>query len=139
MLLNGKQIGTINNSDGIMEINLDALISNIKAPSFGSLHFGPAPKVSYQPFSPYPFMIRDIAVFVPETVSTKEVEDIILSNGTILLLKHHLFDTFQKEGKISYAFRLIFQSFDKTLTDDEINEIMAKISSEMVEKGWQVR
>ena len=139
MLLNGKQIGTINNIDGIMEINLDALIPSVKIPSYESLYFGSAPKVSYQPFSPYPFMVRDIAVFVPESVDTKEVEDTILSNGTTLLLLHHLFDTFQKEGKISYAFRLIFQSYDKTLTEDEITQIMAKISSKMVEKGWQVR
>ena len=47
---------------------------------------------------------------------------------------------FEKEEKISYAFNLVFQSVDKTLTDTEINEIMEKITSKLnSQNGWQVR
>ena len=135
----GEQIGVINAIDGIMELNLDALIPHIKTPSYESLNFGPAAKVVYKSFSVYPFITRDIAVFVPDSVNTEDVENIITSNGTELLLKHKLFDTFKKDGKTSYAFRMIFQSFERTLTDEEINKIMETISSDMKGNGWEVR
>ena len=51
-----------------------------------------------------------------------------------------LFDEFKKGNQISYAFRLVFQSYDCTLTDAETNEIMTKITNKIKEKkGWQVR
>lgn len=139
LLIKGKPAGTINNIDGIMELDLDMLIPHLETPSYESLRFGMAAPVRYQPFSAYPFMVRDIAVFVPESVSPEEVLGVIAENGTSLLLKYKLFDTFKKEGKISYAYRMIFQSFEKTLTDEEINKIMEAISSKMKEKGWEVR
>jgi len=58
-----------------------------------------------------------------------------------------LFDEFKKpaspaggDGKISYAFRLVFQSYDRTLTDQEVNSILTKITEKITEKkDWQVR
>ena len=51
-----------------------------------------------------------------------------------------LFDEFKKGDKISYAFRLVFQSFDRTLTDTEVNDIMNKITNKIKENDdWQVR
>lgn len=127
--------------DAVVEINFDSHISSLPEPKdIVDLNFKILPEnLKYKPFSVYPFMVRDIAVFVSETVSSEEVLGIITDNATTLLVRHTLFDTFQKDGKISYAFRLIFQSYDRTLTDEEINEIMAKISSKMVEKGFEVR
>jgi phenylalanyl-tRNA synthetase beta subunit len=50
-----------------------------------------------------------------------------------------LVDSFKKENRISYAFRLIFQSFDRTLTDEEINSIMSKITEKISKMGFEVR
>ena len=62
------------------------------------------------------------------------------SDALNLLKRHSLFDTFKKDGKTSYAFRLVFQSYEKTLTDDEINIIMAKISHKIKENSrWELR
>jgi len=142
MLLKGKQIGIINTIEGVLELDLDALISAITTvgiPLYESIGFGPSPKFFYKSFSTYPFIVRDIAIFVPDSVKSDEIESIITSNGTALLLKHKLFDTFQKDGKTSYAFRMIFQSFERTLTDDEINTTMAVIADKMKGKSWEVR
>jgi phenylalanyl-tRNA synthetase beta subunit len=52
------------------------------------------------------------------------------------------FDEFvnQKLGKKSLAFRLIFQSFEKTLTDAEVNAQMEHIYSKLKShEGWQIR
>ena len=51
---------------------------------------------------------------------------------------------FKKGDQVSYAFRLVFQSYERTLTDGEVNEIMTKITNKIKDKktnsiGWQVR
>ena len=92
-------------------------------------------------WSLFPFISRDVAVWVPEGVTSAEVEKVIKENmGEMVVKGPKLFDEFKKDGKISYAFRLVFQSFDRTLTDQEINQIMTKITNKIKEKNaWQVR
>ena len=52
-------------------------------------------------------------------------------------------ETKNKEGepvKTSYALRLVFQSDERTLTDDEVTQIMQNITTEMNGmEGWEVR
>ena len=88
----------------------------------------------------YPFIARDLAVWVPEGTKSSDVEKIIKENmGDMVIRGPELFDEFKKDGKVSYAFRTVFQSYERTLTDAEINEIMAKISDKLKECGWEVR
>lgn len=95
----------------------------------------------FKMWSLFPFIARDIAVWVPENISREDVENIIKKDmGNMVIRGPELFDEFKKDGKISYAFRLVFQSYDRTLTDAEINEIMTKITNKIKDKnGWQVR
>jgi phenylalanyl-tRNA synthetase beta subunit len=74
-----------------------------------------------------------------ESVWEKIATTLNNSGANDLLVRHSLFDTFKKDGRISYAFRLIFQSMEKTLTDTEINAIMEKIGSDIKATGWEVR
>jgi phenylalanyl-tRNA synthetase beta subunit len=92
-------------------------------------------------WSLFPFIARDVAVWVPESVESHKVYKVIKDNAGELLVKGpDLFDEFSKDDKKSYAFRLVFQSYDRTLTDAEVNEIMNKISDKIKEnKDWQVR
>lgn len=95
----------------------------------------------FKMWSLFPFIMRDIAVWVPNEVAGSEVLKIIKENiGDLLIKEPELFDEFKKDDKTSYAFRLIFQSYDRTLTDMEINEIMIKITNKIKNNdGWQVR
>lgn len=94
----------------------------------------------FEPISIYPFVVRDIAVWIPEETEREELLGVIKENAGDLLIKEpKLIDEYKKEGKVSLAHRLVFQSFEKTLTDKEVNEFMEKISSEIEKKGWQVR
>jgi phenylalanyl-tRNA synthetase beta subunit len=99
----------------------------------------------YKKISPYPFMIRDVAVFTPEGTSAEEVLEIINKEGGDLMIKNRLFDVFTKtfedgSKKTSYAYRIIFQSYEKTLSDTEVNTIMERITNKMnTNKGWLVR
>ena len=99
----------------------------------------------FKMWSLFPFISRDIAVWVSEDVKSGDVEKIIKENmGDMVIRGPELFDKFKKNGKISYAFRLVFQSYDRTLTDAEVNDFMTKITNKIKDKetngiGWQVR
>ena len=96
--------------------------------------------MKFKMWSLFPFIARDIAVWVPENIESEEVEKIIKENaGDVVVRGPELFDEFKKEGQISYAFRLVFQSFESTLTDQEINDVMTKVSDKLKERDWQVR
>lgn len=91
-------------------------------------------------WSLYPFITRDIALWADESVESAQVLEIIKENaGELLAREPRLFDTFKKEGKISYGFRLVFQSKDKTLTDEEVSIPMAKITEKLVSNGFVIR
>ncbi|MCX6752239.1 MAG: phenylalanine--tRNA ligase subunit beta [Candidatus Nomurabacteria bacterium] len=98
-------------------------------------------ETKFKMWSLFPFIARDVAVWVPENVKSTEVAQIIKENmGEMVVRGPELFDEFKKDGKTSYAFRLVFQSYDRTLTDAEVNEIMTKITDKIKENvGWQVR
>lgn len=93
----------------------------------------------YQPFSKYPYIVRDIAIWVPNTTEPVEVQKTITQEAGGLLVRAQLFDRFEKEGRVSLAYRLIFQSFDRTLVEEEVNKIMAQISTILASAGFEIR
>lgn len=149
IVLNNKQIGEINRVDGVMELDIEKIIEALPevTPEMSqTLALPPLSATTYRKISPYPFMVRDIAVFIPgEEGHENEAIDMIKRNGTDLLVRVDLFDTFtkRKEGepvRTSYAFRMIYQAVDRTLVDEEINSIMQKITDDMNSReDWQVR
>jgi phenylalanyl-tRNA synthetase beta chain len=95
--------------------------------------------IRYQSFSRYPYIVRDIALWVPVDTTEELVLEIIQKDAGDLLVKVSLFDRFEKADKLSLAFRLIFQSFDRTLVDAEVNTSMQQITEKVTASGWQVR
>lgn len=93
----------------------------------------------YEPYSKYPFIVRDVALWVPEGTRADDVLATVRASAGDLLVRSSLFDEFAKDGRISYAFRLVFQSFDKTLTDQEANERMESVGTALREKGYEIR
>ncbi|MDO8481762.1 MAG: hypothetical protein Q7S75_01610 [bacterium] len=94
---------------------------------------------AYKPFSVYPFIVRDIALWVSVGTQPEEVLKLIREYSGELLVRSELFDRFEKDGRVSLAFRLIFQSFDNTLTDGDANERMESIYTGVKTRGWEVR
>jgi phenylalanyl-tRNA synthetase beta chain len=126
--------------NGIVEIDLDAFVAALPEPKSYTWLEQPKTTPRYKRPSAYPFVLRDIAVWVPEDVSTDDIIAIITEKAGELLVEHRLFDEYHKDGRISYAFRLVFQSKEKTLTDDEVGLIMWQITAVLQEReGWEVR
>lgn len=94
----------------------------------------------FRPFSAYPFALRDVAVWSPAGTEESEVANAILSQAGELLARLDLFDRFEKDGRVSHAFRLVFESSEKTLSDTELNPIMEAVTKALnANEGWQVR
>ncbi|MGB4076772.1 MAG: phenylalanine--tRNA ligase subunit beta [Minisyncoccia bacterium] len=94
----------------------------------------------FHPFPSYPFALRDIAVWTPQGTEETEVANAISGAAGELLARLDLFDRFEKDGHISYAFRLVFESFEKTLSDVDLNPRMERITDALNSKeGWEVR
>ncbi len=150
----GYKGGTVSDSkDDVVEINLDVLIEKLPQPKDFDISKSNLYDISYKSYSVYPFVLRDIAVFVPENTKSGEVLDTIKNSAGGLLVNSMLFDEFipstdstgslqagsGQEKKKSYAFRLVFQSMEKTLSDDEVNVIMEKVNTAITAKSWEVR
>lgn len=123
---------------GIAEINFSEVINKLPAPTeYKEVEKGE--DVTYQPFSTYPFVSRDIAMWTEGDVSAEEVEQVLNEHTGDLRVRTTLFDEFSKDGKTSFAFRLVFQSKDRTLTDDEVNKVMESVYESVKKQGWEVR
>ena len=83
------------------------------------------------PISQFPSILEDIAVVVDEKTTADEVLEVIKQAGGKMLVGVQLFDIFRGEqlgaGKKSLAYNLVYQSAEKTLTDNDAASIRKKI------------
>ena len=98
----------------------------------------------YEAPSPYPEVIRDIAVLVSIKTLADEVIQKIHFIGGKIIRDVEIFDIFQgpplPEEKKNLAFRIIYQAKDRNLTSKEINKIQEKITKSLEKNSqWQVR
>ena len=124
-----------------LHLDLKDIIEQLpEVSSYEELEIAGTDAVLYKPFSQYPFVVRDIAVWVPESTEPNDLVNTMKSNaGNLLVREPWLIDEYKKENRISYAYRLVFQSSEKTLTDEEVLEIMKNVESAISRKNWEVR
>jgi hypothetical protein len=123
---------------GIVEMNLSSLLTQLPDPKgYETVVMGE--EITYKPFSVYQHMSRDIAMWVEEGITAEKVETVLNENAGEWRVRTTQFDEFTKDGKTSLAFRLIFQSSDKTLTDEEVNGVMESVYQAVEKEGWETR
>jgi len=98
----------------------------------------------YQPISIHPSVIRDLSVLVPQGTKTVDILNKINSAAGPLVQDVDLFDVYEggglPEGKESYAFHIIYQAKDRTLSSREVDKIHQKIIKALEENPeWEVR
>jgi phenylalanyl-tRNA synthetase beta chain len=102
----------------------------------------PAPPRSHLQFKPLPSTpaaVIDLALLVPESMQSSDVERVIRSNGGELLERLSLFDEFRGQGlpagTRSLAWRLTFRDASRTLREKEIegrtNKILRALEGEL--------
>ena len=79
----------------------------------------------------YPAIQRDIAVLLKEETKASEAIKVIKDSASELLQEVIVFDIYTgeqvPEGYKSAAFRLTFQSMERTLKENEINSLIDRI------------
>jgi phenylalanyl-tRNA synthetase beta chain len=96
--------------------------------------------VRYRALPRYPSVQRDLAFVVgrERALSAAEIQAAIAAEAGPLLRHVMLFDVFTLEdGRRSLAWRLTFQADDRTLRDDEVNEIQDRVARR-VEREFDV-
>ena len=114
------------------ELDVDAL-AELTAPA----------RPGYRPVSTFPAVIQDIAVVVAEDVPAADVEDAVRDGrrrpARAGAAVRHLPRRAGGQGSKSLALRLEFRAPDRTLTDEEVAEVRARIESELAELGGKLR
>ena len=103
----------------VLEIDLDRLLSKRVG------------KMKYKEISKFPNIKKDLSIVVDKKISAQEIGMKIKKLAGSLLESSEVFDVYTGTGieddKKSISFALTFGKGDRTLTDDEINEVMNKI------------
>jgi phenylalanyl-tRNA synthetase beta chain len=92
----------------------------------------PSKLLSFKKLSNYPKIERDISFFVGNDVPYEKIEQLIWKVSDKLLVNVYLFDLYfdpKKSDKKSLAIRLEFQSYEKTLTAEEVDQRVNKITA----------
>ena len=143
MWLKGERLGTFGQlhpkltqerdlPDGIVvfEFDLDIIYKHFESET--------AMVPVFEAFSTYPKSDRDLAFFVKTQTSVAELERTMRRAGGKLLESIELFDEYKgkgvPEGSRSLAFRLVYQTIDRTLTDADVDPMQQAVRDALVEK-----
>ena len=91
----------------------------------------PAKDVVYAEVAKFPEVRRDLALVINKDVTFEQIERLAFETERKLLKKVGLFDVYEgdriEQGKKSYAVSFVLQDAEKTLSDKQIEAVMAKL------------
>lgn len=116
----------------VFEFDLDMLLSI----SSGS--------TVYEKFSAYPYIQRDISILIDAEYSHQEMLEILRSYRSDLIHSIRVFDYYRgrniPEGKASIAFTVTYRSFDRTLSEDEVEKVHTELVAHLLsQSGAELR
>lgn len=110
----------------VAEINLEKMLKRVNT------------EVKYKQMPRFPAVTRDIAMLVDKSVHVADLENVMIKASGNLLNSIKLFDVYEgeqiPENKKSVAYAISFRTADRSLTNDEVNEVFEKILKDLKEK-----
>jgi len=110
------------------------------APLFAASEVG---EEEYADVTTFPPALRDLAVVVPTEMPAERVRATVLEAGGELLRTARVFDLYEGEqlgeGRKSLALGLELGAADRTLTDEEVDQVRDAIVAALAEIGGQLR
>jgi len=92
----------------------------------------------FQPISRYPSIRRDLAVVVDMDTTAADLQRVVAEAAGALLQELVIFDVYQgkgvETGRKSIAFGLILQDYSRTLTEQDIEAIVARVTRRLDEE-----
>lgn len=138
--INGQVVGVVGKLHPHMKKTYDVFDTFVFELDLDALFAIKPAGVNYTPVSKYPGIAYDIAVIAEETLPASALVNTIKQAGGKLLKSVEVFDIYTGagllEGTKSVAINLYYQDSSKTLTDDDVNPVHAKVLK-MLEKEHQ--
>jgi phenylalanyl-tRNA synthetase beta chain len=126
----GKPVGFIGTLHPALARELD-LPAETQLFELATAALGDAPKPAFVPLSRFPSIRRDLAILVDAGVRWEQVEETVRAAAGVLLRHLVLFDVYQGQniepGRKSMALGLILQASSQTLTDQEVEGLVARV------------
>ena len=109
------------------ELNWDALLRAV-----------PTKKTSYKQPEKFPAVRRDLSLLLDKAIRYADIEKVAFETERKLLREVNLFDVYEgknlEAGKKSYAVSFTMQDPAKTMTDQQVDQIMGRIQESLAEK-----
>lgn len=94
--------------------------------------------VKFKPYSKYPPCYKDISFWINESFTENNLCEVVRGVAGDLVEEVQLIDNFtNKKGMTSHCYRIAYRSMERSLTDDEINDLQWKVR-ELVQNKLEV-
>tara|TARA_B100000963_G_scaffold348380_1_gene355887 strand:+ start:1881 stop:3800 length:1920 start_codon:yes stop_codon:yes gene_type:complete len=110
-----------------MEINIKDI--NKQVLDYHSTLIAPPLNFQFKKVSDYPKIFRDLSFAITSEGDIERLQNLIFEFKSQYLKDVFIFDYFEnsKQGIIKIGFRFAFQSYEKTLTDNDVNDLISDI------------
>ena len=139
ILINNKELGILGNISNnyqkiydlktkaaYFELNLEELVKHCVSLKL------------FVPLLKFPKVKRDLSIWMPQNLTFSRVKKII-KNSSKLLREIKLFDSIKIDNRKSYSFHLEFFDETRTLTEEEVEQEMAKIANNLNKLNIEIR
>ena len=113
---------------GMLEMNLTVLINIVNLEN-----------IVYKPLPTFPSVVRDMAFLVAKSTSHYDIVNTV-RQANQLIQNVEMFDAYEgnkiQTGKKSLAYHITYQSFEKTLTAEEVSKAHGQVAELLKNKFW---
>ncbi len=103
---------------------------------FKGVGIDPKSNVKFKPYSKFPACFKDLSFWLDEGYHQNDLYEIVRNVGGDKIEKVELIDTFEdsKTKKQSHCYRITYRSMDRSLANEEINQLQSNIRDNVRDK-----
>ena len=125
------------NKDNVFYCEFDLCDVDIKFIENSNISSPPKNYIKYKNISEYPSSIRDLSFLVTSNESLHRLENLMLNLSNSLIKEIFIFDFYQNKetNHLKIGFRIVFQSFDRTIQDLDVQNIL----NDIIDKSLSIK
>jgi phenylalanyl-tRNA synthetase beta chain len=143
VLVGGETLGFVGEVHPLVAEQWDLERTAVFAIDLGKLAVVAPPVLAFRPFASVPSLRQDLAVILPDPISSSQVLERVRDAGGEMLDDVSVFDVYTGpqvgEGMRSLALALSFQAPDRTLTDEDVAPARERIVAALGDLGGELR